>query len=179
MNFHYLCRKPIESDMIAAIKSRISHRLIRVCALALAICVVNFCISKKCIACDNCDTSNLFKIEKISKKNDWFFIYASNNDKLYRILSQAPQRTDSLEKYDIIEKGKTYCLNLHSFTESVPRSEPTMSSLSMIWIGTLILDKKTRIEFNEDNDCFFTDNLRGLYYLPNDTSINRDYKLNL
>ena len=88
-------------DMITTIKSRISHRLIRVCALAIAICVVNFCMSKKCIACDNCDTSNLFKIEKISKKKNWFFIYASKNDKQYRILSQAPQKTDSLKKYDI------------------------------------------------------------------------------
>ena len=166
-------------DMITTIKSRISHRLIRVCALAIAICVVNFCMSKKCIACDNCDTSNLFKIEKISKKKNWFFIYASKNDKQYRILSQAPQKTDSLEKYDIIEEGKTYCLNLHSFTENVPRSEPTMTSLSTIWIGILILDKKTRIEFNEDNDWFFTGNLRGLYYLPNDTSINYDSKSNL
>ena len=146
--------------------------LLLVALLAGVAVFTSSCNIHRCISCENCNEEKIYKISKIKKDGKYYFIFAKRDDMFFRIVTREPDNTDSLKLYDKIKTGNSYCLNLDHYYNYAPLwNGVNLFVFEVHW--TLKLDDGTKIEFGSDGetlDCYFTRNLRGLYYLPNDTS---------
>ncbi len=146
--------------------------LLLLVALLAGLAVFTSSTTHRCISRENCDNEKLYKIDSIEKQGRYYFIFATQENHFFRIVTREPDNTDSLKLYDKIKTGNSYCLNLDHYYNYAPLwNGVNLFVFEVHW--TLKLDDGTKIEFGSDEetlDCYFTRNLRGLYYLPNDTS---------
>lgn len=117
------------------------------------------------------ENKNTYQIKKIKKKNDWYFIYAAQNGKIFLILSLEPKDKTLYSHYPMIHRNGCYRLSLDSFRyvdfESLGRRAPSsnlhISGVQLDSITTIVIDRK--IDGYYIDDFLFTDDLKGLYYI--------------
>ncbi len=135
--------------------------------LLLFTCLIYLCsCSKRTIATEGTTTYNeLYKVKKIKKVNDWYFIYFQRNDSIFKVVSYDSRDKTLPENSPKIEKGKRYNLTMHSFREDLSRF------LGGDYIGDpfgVQLDSITTVSPEPKNgvwDIYRTTDLVGLYYL--------------
>lgn len=54
----------------------------------------------------NGDSIKEYRIERITKKNNWYFIYASRNDSLFKIVSKRTADKGKYTRHDKIRRHK-------------------------------------------------------------------------
>lgn len=121
--------------------------------------------SKRTVAPEGITTYNeLYKVKKIKKVNDWYFIYFHRNDSVFKVISREPTDTKDFEKYPKIKKRGRYDLTLISFEDYV----------NGMWVpgflGNIMLPGKTPVRLEPENDIYMiylTPDLKGLYYQKN------------
>lgn len=116
------------------------------------------------------ENKDTYLIKKIKKKNDWYFIYAAQNDKIFLICSEAPKDKILYSHYPKIHRNSCYQLSLESFRYA----EFEMLGRKAHWnlyVTGIELDSITEVCIDQKNDGFytndiyFTDDLKGLYYV--------------
>lgn len=68
----------------------------------------------------NDDSIKEYRIERITKRNNWYFIYASRNDSLFKIVSKRTADKWKYARYDKIRRHKKYYLILESYSDNAP-----------------------------------------------------------
>lgn len=109
-----------------------------------------------------------YRIERITKKNNWYFIYASRNDSLFKIVSKRTVGKGEYTCYDKIRRHKKYHLILESYTDNAP----IINGVKVVipgYTGGFCLDSCTTVMLEPRNgiwDLYYSPNLKGIYYLP-------------
>ena len=116
------------------------------------------------------ENEDTYLIKKIKKKNDWYFIYAAKNDKIFLICSPEPKDKALYACYPKIQRHKRYNLSLRSRRYAMfdVGGEVNMWSYkttafqldSITWV---YVDRKSDGYYI--GDLFFTYDLEGLYYV--------------
>lgn len=116
------------------------------------------------------ENEDTYLIKKIKKKNDWYFIYAAQNDEIFLICSREPKDKISYSHYPKVLRNSCYQLSLESFRFA----EFEMVGRKAHWnlyVTEIKLDSITEVCIDQKNDGFytndiyFTDDLKGLYYV--------------
>ena len=115
------------------------------------------------------DQSGTFRVELIQQKSDWYFIYVSRNDSLYKVVSQAPPR---YLDYPKLEFHKYYDLDLKSYNLRF-LSNPLFKNIEFAQIPPnmiVTLDKENNVSVgyeytNHIYDWYTSPNIIGLYYI--------------
>ena len=116
----------------------------------------------------NGDSIKEYRIERITKKNNWYFIYASRNDSLFKIVSKRTADKGKYTRYDKIRRHKKYHLILESYSDNAP----VVNGVKVVipgYTGGFCLDSCTTVMLEPRNgiwDLYTSPNLKGLYYLP-------------
>lgn len=61
-----------------------------------------------------------YRIERIKKRNNWYFIYASRNESLFKIVSKETTDEGKYVRHDKIRRHKKYYLILESYSDNAP-----------------------------------------------------------
>lgn len=116
----------------------------------------------------NGDSIKEYRIERITKKNNWYFIYASRNDSLFKIVSKRTADIGKYTRHDKIRRHKKYHLILKSYSDNAP----VVNGVKVVipgYAGGFCLDSCTTVMLEPRNgiwDLYTSPNLKGLYYLP-------------
>ena len=109
-----------------------------------------------------------YQIERIKRNNNWFFIYASRNDSLFKIVSKKPIDKGNHDRHAKIRRHRKYLLILDSYSANAP-----IIAGIKAWIpgytGGFYLDSCTNVVLEPHNgifDLYSSPNLDGIYYLP-------------
>lgn len=116
----------------------------------------------------NDDSIKEYRIERITKRNNWYFIYASRNDSLFKIVSKRTADKGKYTRHDKIRRHKKYHLILESYSDNAP----VVNGVKVVipgYTGGFCLDSCTTVMLEPRNgiwDLYTSPNLKGLYYLP-------------
>lgn len=136
----------------------------------IAICMILFlwCMRIESMYGQNDDSIKEYRIERIAKRNNWYFIYASRNDSLFKIVSKRTADKGKYTRHDKIRRHKKYHLILESYSDNAP----VVNGLKVVvpgYTGGFCLDSCTTVMLEPRNgiwDLYTSSNLKGLYYLP-------------
>ena len=109
-----------------------------------------------------------YRIERIKKKNNWYFIYASRNDSLFKIVSKKPADKDKYTLYNKIRRHKRYDLVLEAYSDHAPIINGVKAAIPG-YTGGFCLDRCTTVMLEPRNgiwDLYYSPNLKGIHYLP-------------
>ena len=110
---------------------------------------------------------DLYKVTKIKKVNDWYFIYLNKNDSVFKVVSKEHLDKNSLAGYYKIKKNGKYNLNLQSYIDT----SPIINGYRIIpqgYTGAYQLDSLTIVFLEPQNniyDIYYSPDLNGLYYV--------------
>lgn len=135
-----------------------------------AICMILFlwCMGIESMYGQNGDSIKEYRIERITKKNNWYFIYASRNDSLFKIVSKRTADKGKYTRHDKIRRHKKYHLILESYSDNAP----VVNGVKVVvpgYTGGFCLDSCTTVMLEPRNgiwDLYASPNLKELYYLP-------------
>lgn len=135
-----------------------------------AICMILFlwCMGIESMYGQNDDSIKEYRIERIAKRNNWYFIYASRNDSLFKIVSKRTADKGKYTRHDKIRRHKKYHLILESYSDNAP----VVNGEKVVvpgYTGGFCLDSCTTVMLEPRNgiwDIYTSPNLKGLYYLP-------------
>lgn len=116
----------------------------------------------------NDDSIKEYRIERITKRNNWYFIYASRNDSLFKIVSKRTADKWKYARYDKIRRHKKYYLILESYSDNAPIINGVKAVIPG-YTGGFCLDSCTTVMLEPRKgiwDLYTSPNLKGLYYLP-------------
>lgn len=109
-----------------------------------------------------------YRIDRITKMNNWYFIYASRNDSLFKIVSKRTADKGKYTRHDKVRRHKKYHLILESYSDNAP----VVNGVKVLipgYTGGFCLDSCTTVMLEPQNgiwDLYISPNLKGLYYLP-------------
>lgn len=109
-----------------------------------------------------------YRIERITKKNNWYFIYASRNDSLFKIVSKRTADKWKYARYAKIRRHKMYYLILESYSDNAPIINGVKAVIPG-YTGGFCLDSCTTVMLEPRKgiwDIHYSPNLKGIYYLP-------------
>ena len=110
--------------------------------------------------------SNSYKVVKIKKENNWYFIYLKRNDSIFKVVTQEPADKTEFEGYCKIKKQKKYNLCLFSYRDNL-----IINGIRVWNIGEICglkLDSITEVTVEPENDIwdlYYSKDLKGLYYI--------------
>jgi len=120
------------------------------------------CVGKRIIVTET--NVEGYLIEKIKKKGDWYMIYASKEDTLYKIISKKiKNRVYECEK---IKKGNKYKFQLKSEKDFAPTIDGIKIS-PINFNGCYYYSDNTLICLEPENgiwELFTAQNVKGLYF---------------
>lgn len=137
---------------------------------SIVICMILFlwCMGIEAMYGQNGDSIKEYRIERITKKNNWYFIYASRNDSLFKIVSKRTADKGKYTRHDKIRRHKNYHLILESYSDNAP----VVNGVKVVipgYTGGFCLDSCTTVMLEPQNgiwNLYTSPNLKGLYYLP-------------
>lgn len=112
------------------------------------------------------DKLNLYRVYKIETINDYYIIYASKKDSLYKIVSKKENKPSNWTK---IKLNHFYNFNLHSRRENAPIIVGIkLQPMNYLIINCYTYEKDTEICIDTQNgifDLYYADNIKGNYYI--------------
>lgn len=107
--------------------------------------------------------SEFHKVIKIDSINNYYLIYTTKNDSLFKIVSEKSY----LNNCKKIKEGKDYPLKVVSMSKSAPSiAGIKISPVNYLDVQCFQFDKNTQICKEEGiDDLYFTKNLNGLCYI--------------
>lgn len=138
--------------------------------LVLIICIVLplWFIGVEGVLGQNSDSIKEYRIERIKKRNNWYFIYASRNDSLFKIASKETTDKGKYARHDKIRRHKKYDLILESYSDNAP----VVNGVKVVipgYTGGFCLDSCTTVMLEPRKgiwNLYTSPNLKGIYYLP-------------
>lgn len=116
---------------------------------------------------DRSDYIKEYRIERIKKKNNWYLIYASRSDSLFKIVSKKTKDKEKYARHDKIRRHKKYHLILESYSDNAP----VVNGVKVVipgYTGGFCLDSCTTVMLESRNgiwDLYTSPNLKGIYYI--------------
>ncbi|HEX8577759.1 MAG TPA: hypothetical protein VF677_15840 [Flavobacterium sp.] len=107
-----------------------------------------------------------YKVYKIETINDYYLIYASKKDSLYKIVSKKEAVTSKCTK---IKLNSYFDFKLHSTRENAPViGGVKLSPINYLIINCYTYEKDTKICIDVKNgifDLYYADNVKGLCFI--------------
>jgi hypothetical protein len=106
----------------------------------------------------------VYKIYKIDSINNYYLLYASRNDSLYKIVSQK----ETISNCQQIIVNQVYALKLHSiWKHKLLIGSVDVSPSAIYQVTCLAFNDSTKICIERDsiNDLHYADNIRGLCFM--------------
>jgi hypothetical protein len=103
-----------------------------------------------------------YRVYKIDSINNYYLIYASKNDSLYKIVS----KKETMKNCNRIQKNGEYDFKLHSTLSNRHIGNMDISAKSLPHVNCFYYDEQTYICLERDsiNDLFHADNIKGLCF---------------
>ena len=107
-----------------------------------------------------------YKVYKIETINDYYLIYATKKDSLYKIVSKKESSTSNCTK---IRLNNYYNFKLHSRRENAPTiGGVKLNPVNYLDVHCYMYDKDTKICIDTKNgiyDLYYADNVKGLCFI--------------
>lgn len=135
--------------------------------IKICLCVLLVLFSSLYAYCiDNKDST--YRIVKIKTKGDYYIIHAEKNDSLFKLISKKVliQEPD----LELLKKGKSYYFDFGN-NKAIEEIEPLIGIANNLDVKekSIFIDGNTKIRFTKrfHYRLYTTNNLKGLFYVPN------------